>query len=88
MPIRTARWSTRAVGRRADSDFFTYPVPLKSNPGYSVSDASVTYEFARQVSAFVRFENIFDRHYQEVLGYLALGRSAVVGTRVRIGGAK
>lgn len=83
----TARWSSRAVGRRADSDFFTHTVPLTRNAGYGVSDAAFTYVFGRPVSAFVRLENIFDHQYQEVLGYRALGRSVVVGTQVRIGGA-
>jgi len=81
----SARWSTRAVGRRADSDFFTYITPLTSNPGYSVSDAAFTYEFARPVSAFMRLDNIFNKQYQEVLGYRALGHSFVVGTRIRVG---
>src|SRR5262249_4222186 len=84
----TARWSTHVVGRRADSDFSTYSVPLTSNPGYFVSDLASTYEFARPVSVFIRLENVFDRSYQEVLGYLALGRSIVVGTRIRIGHRK
>ena len=84
----TAWWSTRLVGRRADSDFFTHSVPLTRNPGYAVSDTAFTYEFARPVSAFVRLDNIFSRNYQEVLGYLALRRSVVAGTRIRIGGEK
>jgi vitamin B12 transporter len=87
----TAQWSTRAVGRRADSDFYAYnaaPNSLTSNGGYSISDASFSYDFARPVSAFIRLGNVFDRNYQEVLGYLALRRNFVVGTRIRIGGAK
>ena len=83
-----ARWSTEAVGRRADSDFFAYQVPLTSNPGYSVSDGALTYEFTRFGSAYIRVENIFDRDYQEVLGYLALRRSFVAGTRIRLGRSK
>lgn len=85
----SAHWSTRYVGKRADSDFFTFSPPgLRSNPSYTASDASFTYDFARPVSAFMRLENIFDRDYQEVLGYQALGRSVVVGARIRLGGAK
>lgn len=89
-PKWSAFWSTRYVGRRADSDFFTFSPPnsLRSNSYYTSSDASFTYHFARQVSAFIRLENIFDRSYQEVLGYQALGRSVVVGTRIRIGSEK
>ncbi|MBI4472067.1 MAG: TonB-dependent receptor [Acidobacteria bacterium] len=84
----TLYWSTRYTGLRADSDFFTFSRPLFSNPAYIVSDAAFTYDFGRLISAYVRFENIFDRDYQEVLGYQALGRSAVIGTRVRLGGQK
>ena len=81
----TAYWSSRFVGRRADSDFFTFSRPLFSNAFYTVSDAAVTVDFGRYLSAFARFENIFDRDYQEVLGYRALGRGVTVGTRIRIG---
>jgi vitamin B12 transporter len=80
-----ARWSTRYVGRRADSDFFTFSRPLFSNQAYWSSDAAVTYDFPRFVSAYLRIENIFDRSFQEVLGYQALGRSASVGVKVRVG---
>ena len=85
-----AHWSSRLIGRRADSDFFTFRTPglLTSNPGYTASDAAFTYEVRHQISAFVRVENIFDRDYQEVLGYQALGRGVIFGTRVRLGGEK
>ena len=82
---RNAYWSTRYVGRRADSDFFTFSRTLFSNEAYWTSNAAFTYGFGSHVSAFVRFENIFDRSYQEVLGYQALGRSAVIGMKVRVG---
>ena len=87
-PRWSAYWSTRFVGRRADSDFFAFQVPLTRNPGYTASDAAFTYDFVHQLSAFVRLENIFDRDYQEVLGYQALGRSIVVGTKIRLGRGK
>jgi vitamin B12 transporter len=80
----SADWTTRYVGRRADSDFFTFPVPLYSNESYTTSSAAFTYDFPRFVSAYLRFDNLFDRSYQEVLGYQALGRSAAVGVRIRL----
>jgi vitamin B12 transporter len=80
-----AYWSTRYIGRRADSDFFTHSTPLFSNASYSASNTAFTYDFNRHVSFFVRLENVFDRSYQEVLGYLALGRSVSGGAKVRIG---
>ena len=84
----TAHWSTRFTGRRADSDFFTHTPPLFSNVRYSTSNAAFTYNVNRFVSAFVRLENIFDMNYQEVLGFQALGRSAVVGAKIRISAAQ
>jgi vitamin B12 transporter len=86
----TAHWSSRFVGRRADSDFYAFDPPnsLTNNDAYSTSDAAVTYEVNRFLSAYARFENIFDHSYQEVLGYLALGRSAGVGVRVRVKGER
>jgi vitamin B12 transporter len=84
----SGQWVTQVVGRRPDSDFFTYVVPLQSNPGYSVSSAAFTYDFARFGAAYVRVDNILNRDYQEVLGYRALQRSVIVGTRLRLGGAK
>ena len=87
-PKWSAQWSTRTAGRRADSDFFTYRLPLTSNPGYSISDGSLTYEFRRFGSVYLRVENIFNRDYQEVLGYLSLRRSFVAGTRIRLGRSK
>ena len=87
-PRWSAYWSTRYAGRRADSDFFAFSRPLFSHPSYTTSDAALTYDFPRAISAFVRIENMLDRDYQEVLGYRALGRSVTVGTRIRLGGER
>lgn len=80
-----ANWSTRYVGRRADSDFFAYTQRLFSNARYMVSGAAMTYDFSRHFSTYLRLENLFNRNYQEVLGYQALGRSAVIGARIKVG---
>ena len=79
-------WNSRFVGHRADSDFFSHFPPLESNERYTVSDAAVTVKITPRVSAFVFIKNAFDRSYQEVLGFLALGRAVNVGTRFRWGG--
>jgi vitamin B12 transporter len=79
-------WNSRFVGHRADSDFFSHSPPLERNERYTVSDVAVTVEVAPQVSVFFSIKNVFDRSYQEVLGFPALGRAVNVGTRFRWGG--
>jgi vitamin B12 transporter len=79
-------WNSRFVGHRADSDFFSHFPPLESNERYTVSNIAATVDVTRQLSAFISVKNIFDRSYQEVLGFSALGRGVTVGTRFRWGG--
>ena len=83
-----ATWSSRVVGPRADSDFFSHATPLTSNAAYTVSNAAITIHLPGDMSAFVTLDNIFDRHYQEVLGFESLGRGITIGTRIRVGGRR
>ena len=83
-----APWSSRVVGERADSDFFSHFPPLTSNVAYTVSDAAFTVRLPGNMSAFITIDNIFNRQYQEVLGFEALGRGLTVGTRLRVGGVQ
>jgi vitamin B12 transporter len=72
-----------AVGRRADSDFLG--LGLTENPGYARVDARIRGRIARGLEAYLVAENLFDRDYQEALGYPALGRSVRAGLRYRSG---
>ena len=45
--------------------------------------ASLT--FWQPLEVFARVLNLFDRHYEEALGYPALGRSGMVGVRIAAG---
>jgi vitamin B12 transporter len=69
------------VGERADSDFVG--IGLTSNEAYTRIDARVHARLVSGLSAFLVAENLFDRQYQEILGYPALGRSVRVGLRFR-----
>ena len=51
-------------------------------PGYTVADAGATVRVTRYLDAFVRVLNLFDRQYEEALGFPALGRHAMAGIRV------
>ncbi len=50
--------------------------------GYDVWNAGASWRVARQLEIFGRIENLFDRRYEEVFGFPALGRGAFAGLRV------
>jgi vitamin B12 transporter len=75
-----------AVGARADSDFLG--LGLEEADGHTRVDARVHGRLTRALEAFAVAENVFDRAYEEVLGYPALGRSVRVGLRLRTGGPR
>ncbi|MGA8072862.1 MAG: TonB-dependent receptor [Candidatus Acidiferrales bacterium] len=72
------------VGRRTDSDFLGFGIT--SNPSYVRWDLGASYEFTRKLSATARVENLFDRRYQEAIGYPALGLNYRLGMRFVWGG--
>ena len=50
--------------------------------GYSVWNAGAAWRVSRQIEIFGRVENLFDRRYEEIYGFPALGRGAVAGLRI------
>jgi outer membrane cobalamin receptor len=77
----SAGLSLVSVGERADSDFVG--IGLTLNEAYTRVDARVHARLVSGLWAYVVAENLFDRQYEEVLGYPALGRSVRVGLRFR-----
>lgn len=53
--------------------------------GYQVWHAGVSWRLVRAVEIFGRVENLFDRSYEEALGFPALGRRAFAGLRIAAG---
>jgi outer membrane cobalamin receptor len=72
------------VGRRTDSDFLG--LGITSNPSYVRWDLGTSYDFTRKLSAIARVENLFDRRYQDAIGYPALGLNYRLGMRFVWGG--
>ena len=58
---------------------------LYDNPGYAVVDFGGSYRIMRGVEVFARVLNLFDRAYEEALGYPMPGRTAFGGVRVAAG---
>jgi vitamin B12 transporter len=74
------------VGRRADSDFFVLPTPINYAAGYARVDVGGWYAVNSRITVYVNIENVLDKHYNEVVGYPALGTNFRAGMRFRIGG--
>ena len=72
------------TGRRTDSNFVN-PQQFE-NPGYARFDVSTNYEAGRGLSFNGRVTNLFDKAYQDALGFPALGRDFRLGMRYRFGG--
>lgn len=72
------------TGIRTDSDFLG--LGLTHNPGYARFDLSSSYKFGCGVAFYARATNLFDKQYQDALGYPALGRDMRAGVRYTFGG--
>jgi vitamin B12 transporter len=75
--------NTTFVGERQDSDGVGFGVVR--NPRYQKVDIAGGYALHTSVDLTLRIENLLNRRYEEVLGYTALGRNALVGMVVRWG---
>jgi len=80
-------------GTRTDSDFLSFRIGsacfgpcLARNPGYARFDLAGSYALPRGVTAYLRIANVFDKRYQDAIGYPALGREVRVGMNYRFGG--
>jgi vitamin B12 transporter len=74
------------TGVRTDSDFLFVGLNLTRNPGYSRFDLATSYNLGHGVSMYARATNLFDKLYQDALGYPALGRDFRVGMNYRFTG--
>lgn len=71
------------VGNRDDMDFSSFPFSRVELPGYVTVNLAGHYNFTPLIQAFVRIDNIFDKQYQEVLGYGTSGIAAYGGIQLR-----
>ena len=71
-------------GVRIDSNFVN---PTQTNnPGYARFDLAASYNFTRGLFVTARAINLFDKQYQDALGYPALGRYYMFGLRYAFAG--
>ena len=84
-----SRWGASvgavAVGRRPDSDFlFGVIPPIYYAAGYARVDLGGWYNFTRHITAYANLGNAFNNHYNEVLGYPALGLTCARACGLRL----
>jgi vitamin B12 transporter len=72
------------TGQRTDSDFLG--LGLTHTAGYARFDLATSYALWRGITVYLRATNLFDKSYQDALGYPALGRDVRAGMRYRFGG--
>jgi vitamin B12 transporter len=72
------------TGVRTDSDFLG--LGFTRNPGYARFDIATSYRLGHGVSLYARAANLFDKQYQDALGYPALGRDVRAGLRYTFSG--
>jgi outer membrane cobalamin receptor len=71
------------VGPRPDSDFLGYNINHAA--GYVRVDVGGSYQFRPRIAAYANVENALNQHYNEVVGYPALGTNFRAGLRFLLG---
>ncbi|MGB7284012.1 MAG: TonB-dependent receptor [Candidatus Acidiferrum sp.] len=67
------------TGVRTDSDFLG--LGYNHDPGYARFDIATHYDAGHGFTLYARAANLFDKQYQDALGYPALGRDVRAGVR-------
>lgn len=76
----------RYAGRQADSDFDG--LGITSDPSYVVWNLANSIDIGHGLSTVAMLDNLFDRHYEEAVGYPALGFNYRLGLKYVWGGEK
>ncbi len=73
------------VGRRDDLDFSVFPSAKMTLPNHTLTQFSGSLQVTEHVQIFGRLQNVFDKEYEEVLGFGTEVRSLYLGTRIVLG---
>jgi vitamin B12 transporter len=73
------------TGETPDNFFGTFPATRVRLPAYWLVNAQLSYDWSKQVTAYIRAENIFDKRGEDVFSYVNPGFTALAGIRVKFG---
>lgn len=79
-----AQLQWRVYSSRFDNDFNSYPPERVSLGGYGIVDLALSYKLGDSTELFGRVDNLFDKEYQDVLGFGTMGAAAYAGVRVEL----
>jgi len=72
------------VGKRDDKDFSTFPASRVTMSDYTIVNFAAQFDVTDWITINGRIENIFDKDYEEVLGYATYGFSGSLGVKVNL----
>ena len=73
------------VGNRDDKDFSTYPATRVVLSNYTIVNLAASFNINHNLQVFGRIENLFNKYYEEVLGFATPGASAYIGVKLSAG---
>jgi len=71
-------------GRRDDLDFSSWTSARVTLPGYTLIDAALSFPISSKIEAYVRLDNILNRHYELIYGYGTPGFCACGGFKLNL----
>lgn len=74
----------KGVGGAFDNDFSQGTAVRTRLGGYTLTNLAATYSIVEGVDVFARVENLFDKDYEEVLGYGTPGLSGFGGVKITL----
>jgi vitamin B12 transporter len=79
-----AQLQWRVYSSRFDNDFAAYPPQRVALGGYGLVDLALSYKLCESVDVIGRIDNLFDKEYQEVLGFGTTGAAAYAGVKIEL----
>ena len=72
------------MGRRFDNDYSTVPVGRATLGGYVLWNTVLSFSLTPSIELYARVDNLFDKEYEEALGYGTYGAAAFGGIKVEL----
>jgi len=72
------------VGKRDDKDFSTFPVARVVLPDYTIINLAAQFDVTQWLTVTGRVDNLFNKYYEDVLGYATPGLSGYAGIKVNL----
>jgi vitamin B12 transporter len=63
-----------------------FSIPRLTAPGYTTVNLASSFDITNKLSVFARIDNLFDRHFQNPVGFLQPTLGAYAGIKVKLGG--